>query len=152
MYGEIEGIAASPDAGQLTEPLRWDATQEDKTSDEYKTCVMLPFVGWRDWTPKTAYALNIAFKREFGMTNDTRWIGLVKSGKVKGATGDSPFHERAAIHLAFLVHEDDASKLFNGHRLDLGFRWFFDVVAPDNGMSRRFPRRFKSLYNKSRDA
>jgi hypothetical protein len=147
LYGEVQGIADAPDAGQIREPIRWDAKQANKTSDDYKTCVMLPFVGCRDWTPKTAYALNIAFKREFGLANDTRWIGLVKSGKEAGATHDSPFHQKAATHLAFLVHEDDASKLYNGHRLDLGFRWFFDVVAPDNGMSRRFPRRFKAIYN-----
>jgi hypothetical protein len=142
-------VAEGHGADKLQDPLLWDKNQPCKLSAEWNACLMVPFVHRQDWTAAIAHAFLKVFKDEFSLEFCPLWVGMVRSGKKAGATLKSPFYDRAAWNLAFVVHKNDVDKICNGHRLDVDVRWFFDVVAPDNGMSRRFPVLFKQQYNKN---
>ena len=137
---DVPGAPSSPD------PIMWDTLHTTKRYGKYRLCVMLPFIDRDDWTPQSIYALNARFKEEFRMTHDIRWIGLVRHGKKRNAPPDAPFYDQAGFDLAFLIHEDDTPKAGVGHRLTLGFRWFFDVIGQGDRMSMRYPRRFVQMY------
>ena len=128
--------------------LFWSKSHASKISPEYPgPCVMLPFIGPADWDLRHVTAFNAAVKAEFGLTRDIAWIGIVRHGKKRGAPADSArFWERPGHDIAFLVHADDVSKLDTDRRLDVGFRWFFDVVGQGDGEGRRFPPSFLRMY------
>ena len=108
---------------------------------------MLQFVAMRDWDLKMVAALNESLKEEFSLDHDIRWIGIIEHKRdPDAARTDSHFTKRSGVNLAFLVHKDDLHRMENGHRLDLSFRWFFDVVGQGDSWERRFPRTFIQTY------
>jgi hypothetical protein len=54
-----------------------------------------------------------------------------------------------SVGVSFVVHEDDEQQICSIHRLDLGVRWLFDVVA-DNNMKKRLPKAFLTMYDESK--
>ena len=118
------------------DPVLWHKSQEIKTDENYKIAVM-----WHDacFDPTRLAAFKRLFKEEFGLAHDIRWIGEVITFKTPGVPDTGGRHD-----VAFLVHEDDIPKISVTHRLELGFRWFWDVIG--NGDSRLYPLHFRRAY------
>lgn len=142
---DVADDADAPGAPEWPEPVMWDKSQGLKSDEYYKLCVMLPCVAVDDWSPQAVYALNVRLKEEFRMAHDIRWIGIVRRRKKRG--GDPTcLYEQACHDLAFLIHDADSKKVGVGHRLDLGFRWFFDVIGQGDNMFTRYPAEFRMAY------
>lgn len=143
LWDHIFDDAEKPDAPEDLEPLMWNKEQPVKYDDDYVTCVMDQCIDPNYWTPKTLYAFKRRFKEEFNMQHDIRWIGIVGVFKSPGYP-DIGYPPR--FDAAFLIHKDDSGVVGVGHRLDLGFRWFFDVIGQGDGEIRRFPLHFRRAY------
>lgn len=79
-------------------------------------------------------------KEVFQLTHDIRWIGTLITNKTRGVDGTG-----GRWDVAFMVHKDDLPKLFTHRRLQLGFRWWFDVVG--NGDLSLYPLHFRRMYS-----
>jgi hypothetical protein len=108
--------------------------------------IVLPYVGFEDWTPQWVQAFIDLFSMEFGLQNDIRVVGLVKAKKNTSRGSTDEFYDQVCWCFVFVVHEDDEQQICNIHRLDLGVRWLFDVVA-DNNMKKRLPKAFLTMYD-----
>ncbi|KAK9804794.1 hypothetical protein WJX72_005890 [[Myrmecia] bisecta] len=122
-----------------SEPIYWNKTQPSKRDEDYQTTVVMQDL---DMSPVKLAVLKQMFKDEFDLEQDIRWVGIVITNPTPGEPGTGGREDAM-----FLVHEADSTKLWNGHRLDLGFRWWFDVVAPGNTDSRIYPRQLRRTYS-----
>jgi hypothetical protein len=153
MLTEVRGLSEAYDAQRCPLAVSWHPDHPCKLDAEYNKCVMWQFVVRQEWTREFVHALNVAFVREFGLTHDIRWVGLVKTVGTAEARlpavydkNHKSLYKSAKYHAAFLVHEEDLDQISNGHRLDLGFRWLFDVVGQGDGTEYHFPSTFVEEY------
>lgn len=148
LWDQIFEDAEQPDAPESPEPIFWNKEQPVKYDENHVTCVMDQFVDPNYWTPKTLYAFKKRFKEEFNMKHEIRWIGIVGVFKSPGYQGpeypDTGYPPR--YDAAFIIHKEDGGVVGVGHRLDLGFRWFFDVIGQGDNEVRRFPLHFRRAY------
>lgn len=117
--------------------VMWSSKDHCKSDEEYKM-----LVGYHHSSVESledVRQLNSMLKHEFDLTHDIRWVGIVSTFKTPGVacTGG----RRDAF---FLVHEEDVPKISNGKRIDMGFRWWFDILL--NGATRLYPLKFRRMY------
>ena len=114
----------------------WNKTQDNKKDENYKTTVIWQNV---DFDIKTLHIFKNLFKKEFELEHDIKWIGVLITNKTPNVPNTGGRHDAA-----FLVHNNDLSKISNMHRIKLGFSWWEDVVF--NGGLSLYPLNFRKNY------
>lgn len=125
------------------EPLFWDKTHPSQADEDYTSVVV--YCGFSAhgevFDERRRAIFRRMFQEEFNLTHPLRWIGVVKTFKTPGVPNTG-----GRLDAFFLVHREDTPKISNGHRIDLGFSWFFDAVQPGTGGLRLYPREFGRMY------
>ena len=117
----------------------WSKNDPSQVDEDYKELVGEHHTEIE--TPEDIAALNQFLKEEFSLKHDIRWVGVIKTFKTPGIPNTGGQHDAF-----FLVHEEDLPKISKGERIDLGFRWWFDIVG--NGSARLYPLKFRRMYNR----
>lgn len=133
---EDEGGAAG--LGREDLEVYWNKKQPLKCDADYLQTVFWQCSPIR--YPEDVIAFERVFKRAFDLKHDIRWIGMLVTFKTPGEP-DTGGREDAA----FLVHNEDLDAISVELRLDLGFRWMFDVFG--NETRRLYPLHFRRPYS-----
>ena len=117
----------------------WSKNDPGKVDENYKE-----LIGEHDTKsemPEDIAELNQFLKEEFNLKHDIRWVGVIKIFRTPGVPNTGGRHDAF-----FLVHEEDIPNISTEKRLDLGFRWCFDITG--NGWPRQYPLKFRRMYNR----
>lgn len=121
----------------VSDSVLWSPKDDCKSDENYK---MLVGTHPSDISSlEEVKDLDAMLKKEFDLTHEIRWVGIIPTFKTPGVPDTGG--RRDAF---FLVHEEDLPKISNGKRIDMGFRWWFDIIG--NGDTRLYPLKFRRMY------